>query len=69
MSATFVNQRMVHYEVFGRGQPVIFLHSWLGSWRYWVPSMEMISDRFRAYAMDFWGFGESDRSAKDVDID
>lgn len=68
MSATFVNQRMVHYEVFGRGQPVIFLHSWLGSWRYWMPSMEMISDRFRAYAMDFWGFGESDRSGQEFDI-
>lgn len=62
MSAIMIDSSLVHYEVFGRGQPVIFLHSWLGSWRYWVPSMEMISDRFRAYAFDFWGFGDSDRS-------
>lgn len=44
-----------------RGQPIIFLHSWLGSWRYWLPTMDHISERYRAYALDFWGFGESDR--------
>ena len=69
MSAIIVNNRIIHYEVFGRGQPVIFLHSWLGSWRYWVPSMEMISDRFRAYALDFWGFGDSDRSQSQFNVD
>lgn len=62
MSATHLNNRLVHYEVVGRrGQPLIFLHSWLGSWRYWLPTMDSISDRYRAYALDFWGFGESDR--------
>ncbi len=62
MSATHLNNRLVHYEVVGRrGQPIIFLHSWLGSWRYWLPTMDSISDRYRAYALDFWGFGDSDR--------
>lgn len=61
MSAIHLDNRLVHYEVFGRGQPIIFLHSWLGSWRYWVPSMDLASERYRAYALDFWGFGESDR--------
>lgn len=61
MSAIHLDNRLVHYEVFGRGQPIIFLHSWLGSWRYWVPTMDLASERYRAYALDFWGFGESDR--------
>lgn len=61
MSAIHLDNRLVHYEVFGRGQPIIFLHSWLGSWRYWVPAMDVASERYRAYALDFWGFGESDR--------
>ncbi len=61
MSAIYIENRLVHYEVFGRGQPIIFLHSWLGSWRYWVPTMDTVSERYRAYALDFWGFGESDR--------
>jgi pimeloyl-ACP methyl ester carboxylesterase len=62
VSATHLENRLVHYEVIGRrGQPIIFLHSWLGSWRYWLPTMDSISDRHRSYAIDFWGFGESDR--------
>ncbi|WP_110513335.1 alpha/beta fold hydrolase [Herpetosiphon llansteffanensis] len=69
MSAIFIENRVVHYEVFGRGQPIIFLHSWLGSWRYWMPSMEMVSDRFRTYALDFWGFGDSDRTIGTYNID
>lgn len=68
MSAVILDNSLVHYEVFGRGQPVIFLHSWLGSWRYWVPLMEAIADRYRTYAIDFWGFGDSDRSRKSYSI-
>lgn len=52
----------MHYEAFGRGRPVLFLHGWLGSWRYWMPAMESISDKYRTYALDLWGFGDSDKS-------
>lgn len=68
MSAIHLDNRLVHYEVFGRGQPIIFLHSWLGSWRYWVPTMDLASERYRAYALDFWGFGESDRKGAGFNI-
>jgi pimeloyl-ACP methyl ester carboxylesterase len=33
----------VHYEVLGRGRPLIFLHGWVGSWRYWIPVMQAAS--------------------------
>ena len=69
MSAIHLNNRLVHYELVGRrGQPIIFLHSWLGSWRYWLPTMDHISERHRAYALDFWGFGESDRKDSDFSV-
>lgn len=62
MSVIHVDNRLVHYENVGRrGQPTLFLHSWIGSWRYWLPTMEHVSEKYRAYAFDFWGFGESDR--------
>jgi pimeloyl-ACP methyl ester carboxylesterase len=62
VSAIYLENRLVHYELIGRrGPPTLFLHSWLGSWRYWLPTMDHISERYRAYALDFWGFGESDR--------
>ena len=59
MSAIILDERMVHYEVLGRGRPVIFLHGWVGSWRYWVPAMQAAAMSFRAYALDLWGFGDS----------
>jgi pimeloyl-ACP methyl ester carboxylesterase len=51
----------VHYEALGRGKPLLFLHDWLGSWRYWVPTIVELSSSYRAYAIDFWGFGDSDK--------
>jgi pimeloyl-ACP methyl ester carboxylesterase len=62
VSVLYLDNQLVHYEVFGRGQPVIFMHSWIGSWRYWVSTMEQLAVRYRTYALDFWGFGESERN-------
>ncbi len=62
MSAVVIDGALTHYEVLGRGKPVLFIHGWLGSWRYWLPTMQAISDKYRAYALDLWGFGDSDKS-------
>lgn len=59
MSVVYIDQQAVHYEVFGRGRPVLFLHGWLGSWRYWLPSMEVVARHFRTYAFDLIGFGDT----------
>lgn len=61
MSAIVIENGLVHYEVIGRGKPVIFLHGWMGSWRYWMGTMEALSHGYRCYALDFWGFGDSDK--------
>lgn len=49
----------MHYEVYGRGRPVILLHGWLGSWGLWQETMTFLGQYYRTYALDFWGFGES----------
>ena len=59
MSAILLDGQIVHYEVLGRGRPIIFLHGWVGSWRYWISSMQVASTSFRAYGLDLWGFGET----------
>lgn len=69
MSAVVVSEGLIHYEVFGRGRPVVFIHGWLGSWRYWVPTMEELSVRQRAYALDLWGFGDSDKAGVHYNVD
>lgn len=62
MSIATLGDNLIHYEVLGRGEPVIFLHGWLGSWRYWWPSMQALSSRHRTFAFDLWGFGDSSKS-------
>ncbi|HEX8993061.1 MAG TPA: alpha/beta hydrolase [Anaerolineales bacterium] len=59
MSILTTDQGSVHYEVYGRGKPVILLHGWLGSWGLWQQTMADLGTSYRTYALDFWGFGES----------
>ena len=61
MSIVTINTHLLHYEALGRGQPVLFLHGWLGSWRYWWPTMQGLSAKHRSFAVDLWGFGDSSR--------
>ncbi len=59
MSAIILDQSIVHYEALGRGRPIVFLHGWVGSWRYWIASMQVASTSFRAYALDLFGYGDT----------
>ena len=68
MSAIFLDQKIVHYEVLGRGRPVLLLHGWVGSWRYWIPVMQAVSSGFRAYAIDIWGFGDTAKAREQYHV-
>lgn len=73
MSSIVTSQGVVHYEAYGRGKPVILLHGWLGSWGCWLGTMEALAEgrggnNYRAYALDFWGFGESDKRRESYNI-
>lgn len=68
MSSIVTEQGVVHYEVYGRGTPVILLHGWLGSWGCWLGTMQALAPRHRTYALDFWGFGESDKRRESYSI-
>ncbi len=59
VSSITTDQGILHYEVYGRGKPVILLHGWLGSWGLWQDTMAYLGRYYRTYALDFWGFGES----------
>ena len=63
MSSIVTDQGIVHYEAHGRGSPVILLHGWINSWDVWRDTMLAIPKlgRYKVYALDFWGFGESSK--------
>ena len=80
MSSIVTTEGIVHYEMDGRGEPVVLLHGWINSWDVWRETMIHIasgdfsiensaagakraSTRFKVYALDFWGFGESANGA------
>ena len=69
MSAIVVNDDVVHYEVLGRGPGILFIHSWLGSWRYWIPVMQALSTKYRTYAIDLWGFGDSGKKPNNYSME
>ncbi|HUN08498.1 MAG TPA: alpha/beta hydrolase [Aggregatilineales bacterium] len=69
MSAITLSGDLIHYEVHGRGRPVILLHSWVGSWRYWVPTMQQLAVKYRVYVPDLLGFGDSAHNPNHYTID
>jgi pimeloyl-ACP methyl ester carboxylesterase len=68
VSSITTDQGIVHYEVYGRGKPVILLHGWLGSWGLWQETMSYLGKHYRTYALDFWGFGESGKQRESYAI-
>lgn len=70
MSSLVTTEGIVHYEQEGRGKPVVLLHGWLNSWDVWRSTMLALSEqnRFRVYALDFWGWGESDKKAQQFNL-
>jgi len=68
VSSFTTDQGIVHYEVYGRGRPVILLHGWLGSWGLWQDTMAYLGRSYRTYALDFWGFGESGKKRQSYNV-
>jgi pimeloyl-ACP methyl ester carboxylesterase len=69
MSIVALENDLIHFEVLGRGRPLIFLHGWVGSWRYWIPAMQGLSISYRAYALDLWGFGDTPNRPEKYSLD
>jgi pimeloyl-ACP methyl ester carboxylesterase len=67
MGSLVTDRGVLHFEMIGRGEPLILLHCWIGSWQFWRETMEFLVDHgdYRVYALDFWGFGESGRQEEE----
>ncbi len=68
MGSLVTDKGVLHFEMIGRGEPLILLHCWIGSWQFWRTPMEFLvaNGNYRIYALDFWGFGESGRQEEEA---
>ena len=49
----------VCWRIWGKGQPIIFLHGGYGSWRHWIKQVTYLSKDYQILVPDMPGFGES----------
>lgn len=62
----------IHYEIAGNAQngsaecPVVFLHCWAGSSRFWKHQLEGLKENYLCLAIDYPGHGKSDASSDDL---
>jgi len=56
---------LTHYIEKGEGEPVILLHGFFYYSYLWVENIDYLAERFKVYALDFWGFGYSTREPMD----
>src|SRR4051812_18545192 len=62
----------IHYEVAGRGDPVVLIHGLGASTRWWQNVIPALEPRFRVFTIDLIGFGASrgrfvlDRAARQL---
>lgn len=69
-SSVRVNGIDINIVEAGAGSPsLVFLHYWGGSSRTWTPVMESLSRTHRCVAIDFRGWGQSDKTAPDYRLE
>jgi pimeloyl-ACP methyl ester carboxylesterase len=56
-----------YWEV-GRGQPIIFLHGFMGRGECWEPLVAHLQSHYRCICLDMLGFGESSKPMMRYDI-
>jgi len=57
---TDIPEGQMHYRVEGTGEPVLLLHMAVASSDEFTRVMHILSRKYRAIALDFMGFGDSD---------
>ncbi len=49
----------IAYDETGEGRPIVFVHGWAATRRFWHGQIEQLSSRFRTIALDLRGHGDS----------
>lgn len=52
----------IYYEDQGEGQPILLVHGWLCSSRFWQKNVPELADKFRVVTIDLRGHGNSSKT-------
>lgn len=63
-----VPEGQIHYQTEGSGEPVLLLHAGVSSSGEYASVIPFLSKTYRAIAMDFLGYGESDKAPHEYKI-
>lgn len=63
-----VNGKNLYYEVYGEGQPLIFLHGYSLSSNSWKDYVSDFSNEYEVYLIDLTGHGKSEAFKEDLNI-
>ncbi|MBR2638774.1 MAG: alpha/beta hydrolase [Bacteroidaceae bacterium] len=58
------NNRKVHVETSGCGEPVLLLHGWGCTHEIYTSLQQLLSKKYKVYNFDFPGFGDSEEPAE-----
>ncbi len=54
--------KSTHYIEKGEGKPLILIHGFFYDSFTWHNNIDLLAEHFKVYALDLWGFGDSDKS-------
>ncbi len=58
----------MYYQKSGTGAPILLLHGWGASSQIFHNITQDLADNFTVYAVDFWGFGKSEKPSIDANL-
>ena len=59
----------IYYEVEGEGRPIVLVHGWSCSGRFYARNVEGLKDRFKVVTLDLRGHGRSSKGTDGYTID
>jgi pimeloyl-ACP methyl ester carboxylesterase len=68
MAFISIQNKKVHYQTWGRGEPFLFVHGWGGSIQSLTPLAKLFANTNKSFLVDLPGFGESQNPDPDWGI-
>ena len=59
----------IYYEVEGEGRPIVFVHGWSASGKFYARNVEGLKDRYKVVTVDLRGHGRSSKGTDGYTID